>query len=88
VEASAAEHVRQRLKRGGNRRLTALLHPIALTQARCWAPAQAYRARRLREGKTNRAAFRALKRYIARAVFRLWQECLAVPAPAPAATAA
>ena len=42
----------------------------------------------MREGKTKREAFRALKRYIARAVFRLWQECLAVPAPAPAATAA
>jgi transposase len=88
LEASSAEHVRHRLNRGGNRRLNALLHQIARTQARCWAPAQAYLARRLREGQTKRAAFRALKRDIARAVFRLWQECLAVPAPAPAATAA
>src|SRR5438445_7476243 len=88
LEASSAEHVRHRLNRGGNRRLNALLHQIALTQARCWAPAQAYLARRVREGKTKREAFRALKRYIARAVFRLWQECVAAPAPAPAAAAA
>jgi transposase len=49
---------------------------MALTQLRCWSPAQDYVARRLREGKTKREAIRALKRYLMRAIWRLWQECL------------
>jgi transposase len=88
LEASSADRVRHRLNRGGNRRLNALLHQIALTQVRCWPPARAYLARRLAEGKTKREAMRALKRYIARAVYRLWQECLATPGDAGVAHAA
>lgn len=79
LEASSAGRMRHRLNRGGNRRLNALLHQIALTQARCWPPARAYLARRLAEGKTKREALRALQRYIARAVYRLWTECLTTP---------
>jgi transposase len=75
LEASSAGCVRHRLNRGGNRRLNAILYRIALTQLRCWPPAQDYVARRLREGKTKREAIRALKRYIMRAIWRLWQEC-------------
>ena len=76
LEASSAGRGRHRLNRGGNRRLNAILYRIALTQARCWPPAQAYLARRLREGKTKREAIRALKRYLIRAIWRLWQECV------------
>jgi len=39
------------------------------------SPAQAYVARRIGEGKTKRETIRALKRYIVRAIWRLWQEC-------------
>ena len=77
LEASSAGAVRHRLNRGGNRRLNAILYRIALTQARSWPPAQAYLARRQAEGKTWREAIRALKRYLIRAIWRLWQRCLA-----------
>jgi transposase len=76
VEASSAERVRHRLNRGGNRRLNAILHRIAVTQLRHDPTAQAYIARRLHEGKTKREALRALKRFLARAVWRRWEACL------------
>src|SRR6185312_4858742 len=76
LEASSAGHLRHRLNRGGNRRLNAVVYRIALTQARCHPPAQAYLARRLSEGKTKREALRALKRYIIRAIWRMWLACL------------
>jgi transposase len=76
LEASSAGRVRHRLNPGGNRRLNAILYRIALTQARCCGDAQAYLARRQAEGKTRREAIRALKRYLVRAIWRLWQECL------------
>ena len=80
LEASSAERVRHRLNRGGNRQLNAIVHRIAVTQARCAPAAQAYLARRVSEGKTKREARRALKRFIARAIWRRWQECLTTPA--------
>ncbi len=76
LEASSAERVRHRLNRGGNRQLNAILYRIAVTQARCSPAAQAYLARRVSEGKTKREAIRALKRFIARAIWRQWQACL------------
>ena len=76
LEASSAGHLRHRLNRGGNRRLNAIVYRIAITQARCYPPAQAYIARRLSDGKTKREALRALKRYIIRAIWRLWLTCL------------
>ena len=81
VGSSVAGRVRHRLNRGGNRRLNAIVYRIALVQAR-WSPeAKAYLARRVAEGKTKREAFRALKRYLIRAIWRLWGACLS-----PAAT--
>ena len=77
LEASSAERVRHRLNRGGNRRLNAILYRIALSQARCSPAARAYLARRISEGKTKREALRALKRFIARAIWRRWQDCQA-----------
>jgi len=87
LEASSAERVRHRLNRGGNRQLNAILYHIALTQARSSPAARAYLALRVSEGKTKREVVRALERFIVRAVWHRWQECLAAPA-APAALAA
>lgn len=81
LEASSGEHTRHRLNRGGNRQLNALLHRIALVQSRCCPEARAYLDRKQAAGKTRREAIRALKRYIARAVFRAWQQCTLPPLP-------
>jgi transposase len=83
LEASSGERVRHRLNRGGDRQLNALVHRIAITQLRVAPAAKAYVSRRRSEGKTWREAVRALKRYIVRAVWRLWQRCHSDPGPAP-----
>jgi transposase len=77
LEASSAGAVRHRLNRGGHRALNAIVHRMALTQARCHAPAKAYLARRQAEGKSWREAIRALKRYLIRAIFHAWRRCVA-----------
>jgi transposase len=83
IEASSAEHVRHRLSRGGCRKLNATLYLIALSQLRSpTSQGRAYVDKRRRDGRTLREALRALKRYIARAVFQAWRECLK-PHPAP-----
>lgn len=69
--AASGQHQRHRLNRGGNRRLNQALYVIAITQARIYPPARAYLARRLKEGKNTREAIRALKRYIARAIYNI-----------------
>lgn len=75
LEASSAGGTRHRLNRGGNRRLNMVFHQIVLTQARMYAPARTYLARRVAEGKTAREARRALKRLIVRRVYRAWRDC-------------
>ena len=56
---------------------------VALTQA-CYSPeAKAYLERRVSEGKSRREAIRALRRFIVRAVWRLWQECETSPVSSP-----
>jgi hypothetical protein len=42
--------------------------------------ARAYIERRVSEGKTRREAHRCLRRYIVRAIWRLWRECSQAPA--------
>ncbi|HWI74234.1 MAG TPA: IS110 family transposase [Baekduia sp.] len=69
LEASSGKRKRHRLNRTGNRQLNRALHIIAITQIRLHPPAMAYYTRRQAEGKTNREALRALKRYIARTIF-------------------
>lgn len=87
LEASSAGKVRHRLNRGGNRRLNCVLYRIALSQVRHREEARRYVQRRMAEGKTWREAIRALKRFIARRVFRLWQsQCSLSPPPAPLPT--
>lgn len=59
----------------GSPRLNAILYRIALTQAHHSPEARMYLARRVAEGKTKREAIRALKRFIVRMIWRLWEEC-------------
>ena len=89
IETSSAERVRHRLNRGGDRRLNAILYRIVLTQAHYSEAAKAYLARRMSQGRTRKEAVRALKRYIVRAIFRLWDQCCTqngIAAAAPRAT--
>lgn len=71
LEASSGRRRRHRLNRAGNRQLNRALHIIAVTQGRVHAPAKTYIARRIADGKTNREALRALKRHLARVIFRI-----------------
>lgn len=87
LEASSAGLIRHRLNRGGNRRLNCILYRIVLTQAHHSQQARTYLARRTSEGKSRREGMRALKRYIIRAIWRLWEECRSPVAPALAAVA-
>jgi transposase len=80
LETSSAGLVRHRLNRGGNRRLNAALYRIVLTQAHHHPEAKAYIERRVSQGKTKREAHRALRRFVVRAIWKLWQECQQVPA--------
>jgi transposase len=75
LEASSSGLVRHRLNRGGNRRLNSVVYRIALTQAHFLPEARAYIERRVSEGKSRREAHRCLRRYIVRAIWRLWREC-------------
>lgn len=64
------EPKRHRLNRGGNRRVNAVLHRMAVTQLRCDE-----RARRLfdearRRGHTKKEAMRVLKRHLSNVVYR------------------
>ncbi len=71
IPASSGQTQRMRLNRGGNRQLNRALYVIALAQAWHHAPAKAFIARKRAEGRTWREALRALKRHLARVVFRL-----------------
>jgi transposase len=88
LETSSAGVVRHRLNRSGNRRLNGVVHIIAWTQIRSWQPAQVYLERRMGEGKSRREATRSLKRFIVRAIWRRWMECVGGQAVATAAEAA
>ena len=74
VPASSGQRSRHRLNRGGNRRLNAAVHMMALTQIRMHEPARAFMARKQAEGKSMREARRCLKRYIARSIFGILKE--------------
>lgn len=71
IPASSGQVSRMRLNRGGNRQLNRALWCIAFSQARTHEPARLYIARKRTEGKSWREAMRALKRHLARIVFRM-----------------
>jgi transposase len=62
--------VRHRLSRGGDRKLNAALHIIAICQVRHGAEGRDYFQRKLDQGKTRREALRCLKRRLSDAVFK------------------
>ncbi len=81
LETSSSGRIRHRLNRGGNRRLNRVLYLIALTQWKQQGEGRRYIERRKEEGKSWLEAVRALKRFIARAVWRLWQHHYATKPP-------
>jgi transposase len=80
VEASSGKTRRRRLNRGGDRRANAALYRAVLIGLR-WNPkTREYAQRRTAEGLSKREIIRCLKRYLARAVYRL---IAASTAPSP-----
>jgi transposase len=74
IEVSSGRVRRHRLSRMGNRKLNAALHQVVLTQARVHPPARAYLDKKRAEGKSNKEAFRCLKRHLVRVVWRALQD--------------
>ena len=74
IPASSAEGdsepVRHRLSRGGNRRLNAAIHRIAVTQLRYEPRARTIYDTARANGHTRREAMRVLKRHLANAIYR------------------
>jgi transposase len=74
IPASSAEGdgepVRHRLSRGGNRRLNATIHRIAMIQLRFEPRAQHIYERARTNGHTRREAMRVLKRHLSNAIYR------------------
>ncbi|MBA2336182.1 MAG: transposase [Acidimicrobiia bacterium] len=64
------EPVRHRLNRGGNRRVNACLHRIAVTQLRCDPRARKIYDDSRRRGHTTKEAMRVLKRHLSDVVYR------------------
>lgn len=79
------EPVRHRLNRGGNRRVNAVLHRVAVTQLRCEPRAQAIFAEARRRGHTKKEAMRILKRHLSNVVHRRMLRDLRSPAEVKAA---
>jgi transposase len=70
IAASSGPTQRHRLNPGGNRQLNRALHVAAVTQIRNDTPGRRYYRRKLDEGKSPKEALRALKRQIAKTVYR------------------
>ena len=64
------EPVRHRLNRGGNRRVNACLHRMAVTQLRCEPRARTIYDDARRRGHTKKEAMRVLKRHLSDVVYR------------------
>jgi transposase len=70
IPASSGRVVRHRLNRGGDRQLNRALHTIATTRWRTCPRTADYIQRRRAEGKSDPEIRRALKRYIARELYK------------------
>jgi transposase len=75
LEASSAGLVRHRLNRGRQPPAQLGALPYRADPGAPFSRRQAYIKRRLSEGKTRREAHRALRRFVVRAIWRLWHEC-------------
>lgn len=71
------EPVRHRFNPGGNRRVNAILHRMAVTQLRCEPRAQAIYERARARGHTKREARRILKRHLSDVIHRRMMRDLA-----------
>jgi transposase len=71
------EPVRHRYNPGGNRRVNAILHRMAVTQLRCEPRAQALYARARVRGHTKKEARRILKRHLSDVIHRRMMRDLA-----------
>jgi transposase len=72
---------RHRLNRGGNRRLNAVIHRIAMIQLRCDPRARELYDRAMSNGHTKREAMRILKRHLSNILYRTMARDLS-PLPA------
>jgi transposase len=81
IPASTAEGpgepIRHRYNPGGNRRVNAILHRMAVTQLRCEPRAQALYARARARGHTKKEARRILKRHLSDVIHRRMMRDLA-----------
>jgi hypothetical protein len=75
------EPVRHRFNPGGNRRVNAILHRMAVTQLRCEPRAQAIYANARAGGHTKREARRILKRHLSDVIYRTMMRDLKRRAP-------
>jgi transposase len=75
------EPVRHRYNPGGNRRVNAVLHRMAVTQLRCEPRAQALYANARARGHTKREARRVLKRHLSDVIYRHMLRDLAASRP-------
>lgn len=75
IPASSGQTVRHRLNRAGDRQLNRALHTIVLSRLTHDPETRAYAARRRAEGRSDREIKRCLKRYVARRLFRLLEDC-------------
>jgi transposase len=85
LEASSGQRSRHRLNRGGDRDLNRALHTVAITRLRCHPETIRYETRRTAEGKTHRDIRRAIKRTLARSLYRQIQAATQLEAPPIAA---
>jgi len=77
------EPVRHRYNPGGNRRINAILHRMAVTQLRCEPRAQAIYANARAHGHTTKEARRILKRHLSDVIYRRMIRDLAAADRAP-----
>lgn len=80
------EPIRHRLNPGGNRRVNAILHRMAVTQLRCEPRAQTLYANARARGHTKNEARRILKRHLSNVIYRHMIRDLATTTPTPALT--
>jgi len=77
----AGDPVRHRLSRGGNRRINAVLHRMAMIQLRCDPRARQLHDNARQAGHTRREAMRILKRHLSNVVYRTMLRDAQHPAP-------
>jgi hypothetical protein len=70
IDASSGLTTRHRLNRGGDRRANQALWRIVMVRMVVEPRTRAYVTRRTAEGRSKRAIIRALKRYVARELYR------------------